>query len=362
LKSRNDNKTGSEIFNLDVRFIGYKNSNEDINNIINNMLPLSKKVITVEQKQNNTSLIECNILENNIYPLGYIPPDESEVVEKNLDGGDSLSSWDWRNCNGYDWTTTAKNQGICGSCWSFAANGALEAEINIEKNNPSFDIDLSEQYILSCHPTMDCNGGNAYLAFEYMYNNGGVIPESCFPYQQDDTIPCDNKCTDWNSKLVSIFDYSKSYSSDLDAIKNLIVCGPACLTFIVYEDFFYPSSSWDNNGVYKYDGYSDSIGYHEVTVLGYKDTPSNSRYDGYWICKNSWGQTWGPWNDGFFGIAYGNCEIDNDITWVEYKSDGYKKIGLIDQKQTQIKCTEKLIDKCMWAQSFKPSLNCLKKV
>jgi C1A family cysteine protease len=104
---------------------------------------------------------------------------------------------DWRN-NGGDYTTPAKNQGNCGSCFAFSAMGALEAMINIANSNPNLDLDLSEQYILSCVGPQglcpnDCvSGGNAYYAFWYIKDgvspsNNGALPESCFTYQAVDS-------------------------------------------------------------------------------------------------------------------------------------------------------------------------------
>ena len=96
---------------------------------------------------------------------------------------------------GQDWTTPARNQGQCGSCWIFAAYGALESVINIREGIADLDIDLSEQYVFSCLPRAgSCNGGVASLVFRYIQSNtsignycNGTIPEVCFPYQANDT-------------------------------------------------------------------------------------------------------------------------------------------------------------------------------
>jgi len=62
-----------------------------------------------------------------------------------------------------------------------------------------------------------------------------------------------------------------------------------------------------NSGVYEPISAQEEGG-HGVVLLGYNDDdPSNS----YWICKNSWGTSWGE--DGYFKIKMGVCEIG---TWV----------------------------------------------
>jgi hypothetical protein len=110
------------------------------------------------------------------------------------------STWDWRNINEEDWTTPIKEQNFPNrypSCWAFATLGAIEIAINIEKDLADFDLDLSEQYLLSCSDVPTPTGsGNPLESLDWIQENG-VLPESCFPYQADCDIPCGNKCSNW---------------------------------------------------------------------------------------------------------------------------------------------------------------------
>ena len=61
---------------------------------------------------------------------------------------DTPEYFNWMDYEGKDWTTPARQQGMCGSCWLFAAYGALESVINIREGLADLDPDLSEQYVL----------------------------------------------------------------------------------------------------------------------------------------------------------------------------------------------------------------------
>jgi len=123
----------------------------------------------------------------------------------------------WNNYNNMDLTTSAKNQGRCGSCWAFGAMSVIESMINI-RENVDIDIDLSEQYLLSCVPASgSCNGGNTASPFSFIMNTSedgnncnGVIYEDCLPYEADDSVPCSDKDPDWMDFLVPISDYGEA--------------------------------------------------------------------------------------------------------------------------------------------------------
>jgi len=84
-----------------------------------------------------------------------------------------------------DWTTAGavtpvKNQGNCGSCWSFSATGSIEGAYEIKYNNLQ---SFSEQELVSCDTTdAGCNGGWMDDAFAWAQKNGGLTTEAAYPY------------------------------------------------------------------------------------------------------------------------------------------------------------------------------------
>jgi len=247
-------------------------------------------------------------------------PDQAEPAgcdDSNIDEGSLPATLDWRNRYGKDWTTSIKNQGLCGSCWDFAAIGALESRIKIKNNLPDLDIDLSEQYLLSCANIGGCYGSCAWLAYKYIEQNGGIIPEYCLPYTESDKTPCSISCPDWKEKRIPVLSYGYWFKPSIKFIKNeLINRGPLVSSIVKTDDF----EGYKGGYVYSHPGdESGQLVTHEIIIVGYDD------YRGCWICKNSWGTEWGETKDfkqndnhmdgGWFRIAYDDCKIG---TWVTY--------------------------------------------
>jgi len=75
--------------------------------------------------------------------------------------------------------TPVKDQGQCGSCWSFSTTGAMEGSYQIASGNL---WSFSEEQLVDCVVTcMGCNGGWQGRAMNY-YEQHAVILESDYPY------------------------------------------------------------------------------------------------------------------------------------------------------------------------------------
>ena len=208
---------------------------------------------------------------------------------------DLPSSKDWSS---YD--SPVKNQGSCGSCWSFAAVALIENFAN--QANLKMNLNLSEQAIVSClyqdrSGGGGCEGGWYRDAFNHISKNG-IPSETCYPYREWD-INCDSKCSDPDF-LIKIKRFTPAQGLwgeddfNTDDLKGALQDGPLCVSMYVPTDFFSYTG-----GIYKYSGKGKSWG-HAVLLVGYDDDQQCFKV------KNSWAESWGE--GGYFRIAYDSVD------------------------------------------------------
>jgi len=251
----------------------------------------------VSSQSNQSALGQTVLSDSNMtepFSLGALPediPDEARVIV--YSAGALPTHFDWRQQNGYNWMTPVKNQGGCGSCVAFGAVGALEGQLKIQANKPSWNIDLSEQHLFSCGGGKCSMGWYLSSALNYLQQYG-TPDEACSPYKATDAA-CSGSCSDWQSRAYKIASWSW-VSTSPEAIEAALQNGPLLARFDVYYDFFSYTG-----GVYHHTS-GNLAGGHAIAIVGYDSV------ERYWIVKNSWGSGWGE--SGYFRIGFGEAGIE----------------------------------------------------
>ena len=210
---------------------------------------------------------------------------------------------DWRNHWGRNWMSPVRHQGPCGSCYVFGTVAVAEAVYRIEHADPDASVDFSEQLLLSCEPTGNCqDGGRSSHVLDYMKEQG-TAQESCFPYRALD-LPC-SPCGLWQEGQDRIRVYDWAWISDdserREAVMRALQEGPVIAYMTVYDDFYDYGG-----GVYRKTADASEEGGHIVALIGY------DREQSCWIARNSWGTDWGE--EGDFRVAWGEVDMG---TWTQ---------------------------------------------
>ncbi|KAH7643359.1 group 1 mite allergen-like protein [Dermatophagoides farinae] len=262
--------------------------------------------------------------------LGVLPPppppanesqsssSSSKRREKRLTGNDQQcqpslrslpDSFDWRD---HQAVTPAKNQGQCGSCWTFATAGSIESAYLIKNRTTNQQFDLSEQQMVDCAsgPRSGCQGGTSYQAFNYVKDNGLTSEQYepyrardsfCFPYFDPVIAEIDNYCLRSRQRYTRSFQTEQLNDDDIQ--RALVAFGP--LYTAINAD---PISTKNyRSGIFNDSSCPEQIN-HAVLLVGY--TPDA------WIIKNSWGKSWGE-QHGYFRLARGfnRCGINTEIAY-----------------------------------------------
>jgi len=188
-------------------------------------------------------------------------------------------TWDWRKQGA---VTGVKNQGQCGSCWSFSTTGSVEGCHFLTSGKL---VSLSEQNIMDCswnNGNQGCNGGLMTQAMDYIISNKGVDTEASYPYTAQSSTTCNYQVANKGSSETA---YTNVASGDEGALQTSVHKGPTSVAI----DASHSSFQFYSSGVYNEPACSSSQLDHGVLAIGW-GTDSGSAY---WLVKNSWGTDWG---------------------------------------------------------------------
>jgi C1A family cysteine protease len=219
-------------------------------------------------------------------------------------------------CDLRPFMTSVKDQGSCGSCWSFGTIAAAEASHQLwsqtDANGNAVPTSLnnawqlSEQTIIECcgeeYDSAGCGGGGVSGPMQCAVDMATLPSTVSNPYLATTT---NTTCSYSGTQAAAVVEawYEPCANGDEACVKSYIG-GDSCTTFyttalktsIEVISSFYSYAG----GVYSDPNCPNTIHNHAVAIVGWGTTASG---EDYWIVRNSWGSSWGQ--GGYFLMERG---------------------------------------------------------
>jgi hypothetical protein len=229
-------------------------------------------------------------------------------------------------------TGPVKDQVHCSSCWAFALATMMEDRLALYEGgaitalSPQSLLDYATPPSLRIHDCYasgynKCQCGESPYFATSLTETYGMTKESCVEYRAGlmSTLknPYEPNCWESGDAHQNCF-YPDQYEHDPcsgatvkfrnvytieteeDAYKELYYNGSIMAIIGTTASF----SSYTGGDVVFEDSDEPMSGWHAVTIVGMGNDDKDGKDSGlYWICKNSWGTTWG--DNGYFKMRYG---------------------------------------------------------
>lgn len=229
-----------------------------------------------------------------------------------------------------------RDQGMCGSCWAFAAEATMRTHSEILGGSTQFSV----AQLVACVPnpqncggTGGCNGATAELAFDYVMKHG-LTSEQEMPYPTK-VCPSHMEETEPNTTQSFLDEHnverhvSKSLvgkghsigmsgwvkfpeNKALEMMRAVAQHGPAVVAIAAGDAMFTYAG-----GIMSESACDGKTVNHAVTLYGWGTAEGQD----YWLIKNSWGALWGEL--GNFKLSRGSLESEeSNCGWDEKPEDG----------------------------------------
>lgn len=193
--------------------------------------------------------------------------------------------------------TSVKDQGQCGSCWTFGAGAAIEgAMCKAGKHNCNSWNGVSAQQMVDCasynsdlnpYDNHGCSGGFQSNAIRYVQMNGGIDSWDSYGYTSGSSGKEHNCAYNSRNSAGTVKDCGRlGHANDENLLCDMVYNeGVSTVAMDASGRGFQTYSG----GIYSSSSCSSTRLNHAVTCTGYGSLSGTNHFE----IKNSWGTSWG---------------------------------------------------------------------
>lgn len=234
------------------------------------------------------------------------------------------SSYDLRNVNGTNYSTSVKSQ-RGGTCWTHGSMAAIEG--NLIRHGYWSSLGYTTQPNLAEYHLDWWNGFNQHHNDDInpptgdgltVHNGGDYLVVAAYATRGDGIVYCTNANDgtqyddDWyyTTPNRASAQYTRFYPRHIEWLRagtnlqNIDTIKGAIISNGVLGTCMYYSGSYISGGKHYQPPSSSADPNHSIAIVGWDDNMeiSTAPTSGAWLCKNSWGSGWN--GDGHFWISY----------------------------------------------------------